>query len=477
MSYNIEIKTASKNGWFTPEEARKYYGRYSRQGITWHWWGGGEGANKHDNIVNYFLSQGAAGNKSVNYVLSDNKVTLMVNPDNVAWTSQSGNATTVSVECQPTLGAEGYKKAGWLASELAGRYGGDRSYYPHQYWYTTSCPGTISLDRIRQEEDKWQRGEYNPAPPTPPTPPTPTPVNIEFTQYKEGVRPFIVKKDTNLWDFNSASWGGVKAVKPFKNGEQVDIKGYAINHNLGATYLLTPYSFDKKITNGFNEVDLNLKQTPAPTPEPVVEVTPIGSLIMYTLANAKLVNIKDMTVVKTFDVNVQMEIAGKSIFKDKEYYLTKYAVDNNTKQGFLVGDLKNDITPTPNPEPEKPEWEKNLQDQDDTEYWLTKDQELIDITTGKPTTGNSAKVLKKDESFVASAWTIANGVEYRITDYSFKKGVFNGVPVSSLTLTKPGVPDVPPVVHDPSLIEKNVVIAFLETIGRMIAEFIAKLKS
>jgi hypothetical protein len=43
-SYPVEIKLASKNGWHTPAEARAYYGRYDRSGITVHWWGDGTGA-------------------------------------------------------------------------------------------------------------------------------------------------------------------------------------------------------------------------------------------------------------------------------------------------------------------------------------------------------------------------------------------------------------------------------------------------
>lgn len=103
--YPIEIKICSKNGWSTPQEAIPIWGKYSREGVTVHWWGDGTGASNHDNIVNYFLGQAAAGNKSVNYVVSDNKITLMVSPDNVAWCSNNGNPTTISIEHQPTLGA------------------------------------------------------------------------------------------------------------------------------------------------------------------------------------------------------------------------------------------------------------------------------------------------------------------------------------------------------------------------------------
>jgi hypothetical protein len=182
-SYPIEMKLASHNGWFTPAESNAYYAtRYARDGITVHWWGDGTGASNHDNIVNYMNNQAAQGIKSVNYVLSDNKITLCVGPDNVAWCSSKGNPTTISVETQPTLGDEGYKKWGWLVDQLEQRYGKTLKLYKHSDWEPTGCPGTIDLARIRSEADKWKRGEYDQpvpvvAPPvsTPTIPPVTTP--------------------------------------------------------------------------------------------------------------------------------------------------------------------------------------------------------------------------------------------------------------------------------------------------------------
>lgn len=283
--YPIEFKLASKNAWFTPQESNAYYAaRYAREGVTVHWWGDGTGASNHDNIVNYFLGQGNAGAKSVNYVVSDNKITLMVSPDNVAWCSGPGNPTTISIEHQPTLGAEGYKKSGWLVWQLEGRYGRRLNIYPHNKWQQTSCPGSIDLGRIRAEADKWATGGYLPAPPPapappppPPTPPAPT-IGISYSKLPTPVN-YTLNKDTNLWNFNSSTWGGVKAVKAYKKGEQIAVYGIADNHNLKAKYVMTAYSFGQadvsgspKATNGFNMVDLDLVTVPTqpiPTPPPV----------------------------------------------------------------------------------------------------------------------------------------------------------------------------------------------------------------
>jgi hypothetical protein len=158
MAYPIEVKRPPASVYFTPAQSNAYYAtRYSREGITIHWWGDGTGASNHDNIVNFFLRR---TDGSVNYVLSDNKITEMVAPDNVAWTSQAGNPTTISIEHQPTLGAEGYKKSGWLVCELEKKYGRTLTLYPHKHWTATACPGTIDLNRIRQEANKWKSGTY-----------------------------------------------------------------------------------------------------------------------------------------------------------------------------------------------------------------------------------------------------------------------------------------------------------------------------
>lgn len=278
-SYSIEIKPASKNGWFTPDEARGYYGRYARDGVTVHWWGDGTGASNHDNIVNYMNNQAAAGNKSVNYVLSDNKITLCVNPDNVAWASQGGNPTTISVETQPTLNAEGYKKWGWLLDQLEQRYGKSLPLYKHSYWFSTACPGTIDLNRIRSEANLWKSGQYEPKPPAPtPVPPTPTPpppqpnVVIKVTDIvNKKVR---TVRDCSLWDLRFTKYADAKTVKLFAAGEEIEVSAVA-EHPLGSKYYLTEYSYAKGIQNGINVKDCEDIVVPTPPPTPGPEPTPV----------------------------------------------------------------------------------------------------------------------------------------------------------------------------------------------------------
>lgn len=279
MSYPIEVKICSKNGWSTPAEAQGIWGRYSREGITAHWWGDGTGASNHDNIVNYFLSQANAGIKSVNYVVSDDKITLMVSPDNVAWCSSAGNPTTISIEHQPTLNAEGYKKSGWLVWQLEQRYNRRLAIYPHSKWQQTACPGSIDLNRIRAEADKWATGGYNPPPVVTPVPtPAPAPtIRITYSKLPKPVQ-YVINKDTSLWNFNSSTWGGIKPVKALAKGEQFIVYGIGDNNTLKAHYAMTQYSFGSadttgspKATNGVNMADLDIVTEPTqpiPTPPP-----------------------------------------------------------------------------------------------------------------------------------------------------------------------------------------------------------------
>jgi hypothetical protein len=280
-TYGIEIREASKNGYHTPSEAKAYYGRYNRTGITVHWWNSpsqvAQNAGAHDSIVNYMLAGAQNGQKSVNYVLSDYKITMLVNPDNVAWASQGGNPTTVSVEFDPHLSAEGYKKAGWLIDQLEQRYGRVLELFPHNHWFGTSCPGTLDIGRMRAEADKWKRGEYD----APVLPPTPQPA--KGTVYRRlDKRIWLTNlQPTNLWNLDFKKYADAVAVKQYNANEPIEIVGIA-DHPLGSQYLMTAFSFgnaDKTgvptRNTGFNKNDMRQKpDEPAPQPQPTPEPTP-----------------------------------------------------------------------------------------------------------------------------------------------------------------------------------------------------------
>lgn len=282
MAYNIEIRLASKSGWHTPAEAERYYwdklkiAHYSRDGITWHWWNTPSAVkdSDHDNICNYILGKASRGTGSVNYVLSNNKITLLVNPDNVAWASQAGNPTTVSVELSPHLNAEGYKKAGWLFNELEGRYGRTLKHYKHSEWFGTQCPGTISITKIKAEAKKWKDGAYNPKP-VPPKPKPEAPLIDEWSLWKDGGTYVFNKQPVYLYDLSKATnWSTVGKLKAFDKGDLVDIAGSFKNTKLDRTYYVTRYSFDRKIPTGFSPADLEIYTPPVKVPPKPPESQP-----------------------------------------------------------------------------------------------------------------------------------------------------------------------------------------------------------
>lgn len=279
MSYIVEIRLAAKAGWHTPTEAMAFYKKYARNGVTWHWWNTPNLVTDadHDNICNYILGKAQRGTGSVNYVLSNNKITLIVNPDNVAWASQAGNPTTISVELSPHLNGEGYKKAGWLFNELEGRYGKILKHYKHSDWFGTACPGTISIPKIMEEANKWKSGTYNPVTPPRPTPVPPLqPLITDWTLWKDGGTYVTNKQPTSLFDLSKAvDWGTINTVKTFNKGEQLEIVGSFRNIALDRVYYITRYSFDKKIANGFSPVDLDIYAPPVTVPPKPPETLPI----------------------------------------------------------------------------------------------------------------------------------------------------------------------------------------------------------
>lgn len=271
MAYDIEVKPASHNAWFTPAESNNYYkARYSREGVTIHWWGGGEQEDKHDSIVNYILRQADAGVKSANYVLSDAKITMLVDPDNVAWCSNSGNPTTISIECEPGLSDEGYKKLAWLISSLQTKYGHSLNIYRHSDWVATSCPGTIDIARIKREKDTVSGIPLPPVQAPIPTP-TPTPVTSQTVYLPSSV----------------ATWAAYKVGSQYRKGTSDQVGTLLPSKYGGLTYKVVENRNNVVVidTESFGRVAIWVQGTeaivrgtnqyvaPAPAPAKVQTVT------------------------------------------------------------------------------------------------------------------------------------------------------------------------------------------------------------
>lgn len=261
-SYPIEVVRASKAGWFTPTEARNYYGKYSRDGVTYHWWNSpnaiGGSAGDHDSIVNYLNGRAAQGQApTVNYVLSEPKLTLCIDPENVAWTSSAGNPTTIGVECSPHWTDGFYRKAGWLHDQLEQRFGKTLAIWVHFEWQPGTQCSPMNKARIRQEADNWKRERSVPAPVPVPTPPKPT-VTLQIADIPN--KKVRLLKDVTLWDLGFTTWATAKAVKvipmyqPDGSRTTVEVSALA-SHPLGGKYYLSEYSFSRGVGNGINVKD------------------------------------------------------------------------------------------------------------------------------------------------------------------------------------------------------------------------------
>src|SRR3990167_1262446 len=156
---------------------------------------------------------------------------MLVNPDNVAWTTLSANAYTISIEFQPTLGAEGYKKAGWLIWQLRQRYARNLWLKGHKDLVGgTVCPGTLDIPRMEAEAQKWSSGGYNPPPVVVPT--------LEWQKLPAPIRYICNKQPTNLWNFNQTTWAGFGTpAKQFNMGDEFTAVARVINRALGSHYM------------------------------------------------------------------------------------------------------------------------------------------------------------------------------------------------------------------------------------------------
>lgn len=224
---------------------------------------------------------------SAQYTVSGKEIHQHVSEANTAWHCGNyyGNHATVGIETVNSTLAPDYKVSDQsldtlikLVADIAKRNNLGKLWlnpdadYPtlsgHKDWYgsATACCGPYLYPKLQYIADKANAINYPPKP----TKPTLTWTKLEPAQY------YTTKQPTNLWDFNHTKYADCKSVKTFGKGDTVTIYGKVFNKELNATYLLTEYSFTKKITNGFNEADMKKKETPKPepTPEPTPKPTP-----------------------------------------------------------------------------------------------------------------------------------------------------------------------------------------------------------
>lgn len=228
-----------------------------------------------DSIGQAFSQYGRGG--SAHYGVGGSQVHQYVREEDTAWhcSNWAGNSATIGIETTNSTGAPDWKVADdtfntlvKLVAEIAKRNGLGRLWinpdadFPalsgHKDWYgaSTVCPGPYLYPRLQEICDRANAINYPAA-------------ELKWTKLDKPVS-YITTRDTHLYDFNKTNANDLVAIKAYTNGTEIGIYGKCENKTIGKIFLLTEYSFTKKITNGFKEDALVVKpqEEPKPTPAP-----------------------------------------------------------------------------------------------------------------------------------------------------------------------------------------------------------------
>lgn len=245
----------------------------------------------------------------------------------------------------------------------------------HCFFTSTSCPGPYLKGKTPWAVDQINQRLADSDKPT-----------LTWTKLDKPEIWITRLNPTNLWDFNHTTMNACKSVKQYKSGEEIVIYGKVFNKQLGATYLLTEYSYTNGITNGFNEWDMTKKIEPEPAPEPKPDPKPEWSDIESTIYEANgEINLYDIVtnkVVSSYKNGTEITVVQKTTWNGVEYVRTEWSKEKSLNNGFKLSDLKKP-EPTPEPEPEP----TPTPEPDPTVGILQKIiqfvQHIIDLITGK----------------------------------------------------------------------------------------------
>lgn len=209
---------------------------------------------------------------------------------------------------------------------------------------------------------------------------------------------------------------------------------------------------------------------------------------------------------RVFGRNQNFLISSRVTVGGKRYLITASSTNTNAAIGIRESEVSTSMwtppAPVEPPKPETPKWYDSVVDDENKTMYVLRATQLINLESGRPATDKTGKEIWYQAGDIienVSAHTVVNNVTYALTEYSYgqvkagKPAVANGIKQSDLTLdpkaTPPGTPANPtptPEPEDPvepmpdvptdDKVDKNVVILFLESIGKLITDFIAKLK-
>lgn len=155
-------------------QAARYYGaRYEPIESHTHWWNAPGKGGTHDGNVSTIRQ---TADLSVNYVVSQNRITLMVPLDKIALTTGARNPYAWKSENDPTLTEQQYKTMGYLhyiVEKLNPKLAGE-PIRRHKEFMATSC-SEIDTAKVRAYAQKFATGQLDPATGEPPAGAIPTP--------------------------------------------------------------------------------------------------------------------------------------------------------------------------------------------------------------------------------------------------------------------------------------------------------------
>lgn len=216
--------------------------------------------------------QNPNANASAHYVVDGNKVIQCVREEDTAWALGDwlGNCAYVSIEVtNSSLGGDypvsstSIKTAEKLIADIAKRNNLGKLWlnpdatFPtlsgHRDFVATICPGDYQYSRLQEYADKANQINED----------KPKKAELKWSKLSKVVQ-YQAKKDCYLYDFNHTHATNVKKVKDFAKNSVVEIYGTCENKTIGKTYLVTEYSYTRKITNGFQDSDWTKYEAPKP---------------------------------------------------------------------------------------------------------------------------------------------------------------------------------------------------------------------
>ena len=231
-----------------------------------------------DSVGQVFSQYGRGG--SAHYGVKGTQVHQYVREEDTAWHcgDWAGNSCTVGIETVNSTGApnwlvddETLETLCKLVADIAKRNGLGRikfepdGVYPtlsaHRDWSATYCPGDYLYSKMSYIEQRANEINY------------PTKVDLEWSKLDKPTT-YITVRDTHLYNFNKANINDLVAVKAYGKDVPIDIYGKCFNKTINKTFLVTEYSYSKKITNGFKDDALTAQKAPEPTPAPEPTVEP-----------------------------------------------------------------------------------------------------------------------------------------------------------------------------------------------------------